>query len=269
MPLNAAQRFERDVSMHDTKTSKGLVNLVTSQRWIRHSDRLVQERTRDVLTARFGHLQHPTVLVIGVGGGGIFGWMFREPGTKRIGVDINHAVLTKARQDHGPQYFNALEADAGDLPIADASVDVLVFDFVLHHLVGQDVLERALREAARVTRPGGFIVAREPSSFSPSGMILNAANRFRLMHVISGASNYEFALSPPGLLRSFEQYGSVVDVCGLTYLFAHRLPIWMQNAMAAVDRRLTGGTKLQWVADFLLYVVQTNAMPENAAAAST
>ena len=56
-----------------------------------------------------------------------------------------------------------------------------------------------------------------------------------------------------------ERYGSVRDVCGLTYLFSHRLPIWMQNVIAGIDRRLPPPTKVQWLADFLLYVVQRNS----------
>lgn len=136
-----------------------------------------------------------------------------------------------------------------------------MFDFVLHHLVGQGPFQTVLAEANPVLRPRGYIVAREPSSYSPSGLVLKVANAFRLMHVVSGASNYEFALSPPKLIRAFSRRGSVLNVQGLTNFFSHRLPVWAQKAIAAGARMLEPLSKTHWFADFVLYVVRKDAQP--------
>ena len=105
-------------------------------------------------------------------------------------------------------------------------------------------------------RPGGFMISREPSSYSPSGLALNILNYFGLMHRLTGASNQEFALAPPKLIRMFECHGSVLSVNGLTYLFAHRLPPRAQDLITWVEPYLFRGLRGQWLADFLLYVVQ-------------
>jgi len=76
------------------------------------------------------------------------------------------------------------------------------------------------------------------------------------MHKLTGASNQEFALSPPALLRMFDGHGSILLVRGLTYLFAHRLPPRAQDLIRWAEPYLFPGAQGQWFADFLLYVVQ-------------
>ena len=239
--------------MHETRDTKGFVNRVTSPEWIRYSDCRVQRDTAQVLTSFVSATRSLVVLVIGVGGGGLFGWIWKEPGVTRIGVDLNHAVLTNPLHVNS---FHAVEADAFDLPIADRSIDVVVFDFVLHHLVGQGHLSTAIDEGMRVLRPGGHFVAREPSSYSPSGVILNLANRFHLMHALAGASNYEFALSPRTLLKIFREHGTVRAVHGLTYLCSHRLPPRLQDLVAGCKDLARWTPRAEWLADFVLYVVE-------------
>ncbi len=56
-----------------------------------------------------------------------------------------------------------LVGDCRRLPFADASRDMLIVQGGLHHLPGLPTdLEQALKEAARVLRPGGVFVAVEP-----------------------------------------------------------------------------------------------------------
>lgn len=50
--------------------------------------------------------------------------------------------------------------DASDLPFADASIDVVVAHLVLHHI---EPLGPLMAEVARVLRPGGLFVAKEPA----------------------------------------------------------------------------------------------------------
>ena len=80
------------------------------------------------------------------------------PGLAVIGVDLSAGMLGRARTaGAGP----VLQADAARLPLAAASVDVVVTRGVLHHL--PDVVG-ALAEWHRVLRPGGaVVVVSEPT----------------------------------------------------------------------------------------------------------
>lgn len=74
-----------------------------------------------------------------------------------VGVDLAPSLVDKAR-DLAAELPNVRfeVADARSLPFADASFDVAIFDSTLSHVPEP---ERALREAARVLRPGGTLAA--------------------------------------------------------------------------------------------------------------
>lgn len=256
MPTKPAYAFEREHAIHETRDAKGLLNRLRPPGWLRHNADRVDRRTVQVLAPWLAEPANPVVVTVGVGQGHIYQWLWRDPGAVRIGVDVNHAAMLKALAENGRDHYRPVEGDAARLPFPDGSADVLVFDFSLHHLVGQGPLEDFVAEGARVLRPGGLIVAREPSSWSPSGLALNALNAFGLMHRLTGASNQEFALSPPRLIRAFERHGRVLAVEGLTYLFAHRLPPALQDLIARVAPYLACGRRARWTADFLLYVAR-------------
>jgi ubiquinone/menaquinone biosynthesis C-methylase UbiE len=69
-----------------------------------------------------------------------------------IALDAAHGMLAFDRHDRPP----ATQADAGALPFADDSFGAVVAAFSLNHL---DDPVTALREAARVTRRGGTVLA--------------------------------------------------------------------------------------------------------------
>jgi SAM-dependent methyltransferase len=78
-------------------------------------------------------------------------------GARMVGVDATHAQLTTAarcQQIFGPE-FPLVEADAENVPLADASFDLAVSEY------GASVWcdpERWVAEAARLLRPGGRLV---------------------------------------------------------------------------------------------------------------
>lgn len=259
MRKEPAYAFERNTPIHETRETKGVVNWLRPKPWLRHAARKAEMQTVEVLQPLLGSLEHPTVVVIGVGHGDIFEFLWREPGTTRIGIDVNHDVIVKALAGRAG-YYLPVEADALHLPLPDNSVDVVVYDFALHHFVGQGPLETFIAEGSRVLRPGGFMIAREPSSYSPSGLALNLLNRFGVMHSLTGASNQEFALSPPRLIQMLERHGSVLAVEGLVYLFAHRLPPRVQDLIAKSEAYLFRGPRARWFADFVLYVVRRDGV---------
>jgi ubiquinone/menaquinone biosynthesis C-methylase UbiE len=72
------------------------------------------------------------------------------------------AALQESARARGLEQIRATVADVSKrLPLADGSVDVALLATVLHDLVEVGVAEGALREAARVLRPGGRLVVIE------------------------------------------------------------------------------------------------------------
>lgn len=109
---------------------------------------------RGKVAEQVNHLQGaPLVLDIG-GGTGAVGAMW-DGRTKYVCLDIDPLKLEGflARNPNGI----ALQGDATQLPIADASLDVVLCNSVTHHLT-DGLLERMIAEVARVLRPGGRFV---------------------------------------------------------------------------------------------------------------
>jgi SAM-dependent methyltransferase len=250
-----AYEFERTERLHETRGTEGIVNRLTPVRWRVHQDARINAKVVALAGPLARQFEHPLILGIGVGDGRLLRMIWNEPDVTRVGVDINHDVLTR----HVTNEFVPVEGSAHPLPIRAGSVDIVLFGNVLHHLVGQGMVEDAISEAGRVLRPGGYIVALEPSSWSASGLAMNVANRFRLMNRLTGSSNYEFALSPSYLIGLLRHEGSVVTVRGLTYLWSRRLPIWLQRVVDRIEPVLFGSDRAQWLADFVVYVVRKEA----------
>ena len=72
-----------------------------------------------------------------------------------IGLDVDGAVLSNPSTDAN------FVIDGEKLPLSDASVDVVIADFVLEHLWEPAAVER---EVFRILRPGGLFCARTPHS---------------------------------------------------------------------------------------------------------
>jgi ubiquinone/menaquinone biosynthesis C-methylase UbiE len=77
-----------------------------------------------------------------------------------IGLDGDPHSLDCARREAGREGLAAelLAGDCADLPLPDASVDLLFCHQTFHHLVEQ---ERALAEFWRVLKPGGWLLFAE------------------------------------------------------------------------------------------------------------
>jgi SAM-dependent methyltransferase len=131
-------------------------------------ERAAREHPIDVLTRRaavsamrgaaFG--PRPTLLDVGCSGGHLLADLRSEwPGADLVGVDAEAAGLARAGQAAPGAVI--LHASATDLPLGDGCVDGLVALNLLEHLA-TDVA--ALREFARVLRPGGRAVVVVPAN---------------------------------------------------------------------------------------------------------
>jgi SAM-dependent methyltransferase len=82
-------------------------------------------------------------------------------GARVTGIEISEQQLAVARADDDGAGARYLVGRAEAIPLADASVDLVVFRASLHHVPIAQMLP-ALREARRVLRPGGHVCAAEP-----------------------------------------------------------------------------------------------------------
>ena len=92
-----------------------------------------------------------TVLEVGCGTGLILHRVARFA-RSAVGIDLSAGMLVKAQQ----RGLRVAQASATALPIATASVDVAYSFKVLAHIPD---IQGALREMARVVRPGGWVLA--------------------------------------------------------------------------------------------------------------
>jgi ubiquinone/menaquinone biosynthesis C-methylase UbiE len=74
--------------------------------------------------------------------------------TEVIGFDLSRAMVKLARKRTGLKIYTA---DAANLPLGDESVSILTCFAVLHELP-REYSQKVLREFARVTKKGGYIM---------------------------------------------------------------------------------------------------------------
>lgn len=107
-------------------------------------------------------LEGRRILELGCGRGRFSVWMAKR-GALVTAVDVGPNLIAAARliaETNGVAATFTL-ADITSLPFEDGSFDTVVGIAVLHHLAKVD-MAAAVREAARVLRPGGVAVFREP-----------------------------------------------------------------------------------------------------------
>ena len=134
--------------------------------------------TREAIVDRVGTLpEGATVVDLGCSTGYLLEDLQRmQPQARLVGIDLLAAGLRKA-QELVPG-AELLQADAGDLPLADATVDALVSANMLEHV---DDDAQVLAEVRRVLAPGAravIVVPAGPSTFDYYDRFLGHERRY-------------------------------------------------------------------------------------------
>jgi SAM-dependent methyltransferase len=95
------------------------------------------------------------VLDLGFGGGGLLAMMLEEGPAELVGVDWSEAALTRARRRFQGRQVRLIAGTAEALPLPTGAIDKAAS---VNSLYFWPSLSRALKELARVLRPGGLLV---------------------------------------------------------------------------------------------------------------
>ncbi len=133
------------------------------------ADRLVKNNRLEFLRTveiieRF--IARPPAVVVDVGGGpGVYARWLAGRGYRVHLFDVvqRHVDAVRRSAEDG---LTAEVADARRIPMDDASADVVLLLGPLYHLVAREDRTRALREARRILRPGGVLLAAGISRFA-------------------------------------------------------------------------------------------------------
>jgi SAM-dependent methyltransferase len=149
------------------------------------------DRARPLAEAVLRWLGQATVVCDVGAGTGVVSGLLAEAGLRVVGFDLAPGRLGQARSRLSGR---VAVADATALPVADASVDALVYVWVLHHVSD---LAAAMREASRVLRPGGRAICVSGLALPRPDDDMDLVMR-RLDHVLRCTSEDHL----PGLARA-------------------------------------------------------------------
>lgn len=137
--------------------------LVYQRKFMWHED------TIDKLAIWLGLAHGMTVADLGCGLGylGYTYWPYFGKGGHYVGIDQSLTLLADAQKgsekwaDGGEASF--MSGDAYHIPLEDNAVDIIMCQAVLMHLKNP---QEAVREMARVVRPGGTVMCHEPDNLT-------------------------------------------------------------------------------------------------------
>lgn len=217
-PLGSGGMFDRIAARYDAMNR--VLSFGLDRAWRRRTVRALQLGER------------PRVLDLATGTGDLAIDIARmHPGAQVIGLDPSPRMLAiaeaKLLRRGLVDRVMLVRGDAQQLPYANCEMDAATIAFGIRNVPDRPA---ALREMARVVRPGGRIAVLELGE--PEGGLLGRAARFHCRHVVprlgallSGAREYRYlqrsiAAFPPAaeFARMMERSGlHVIDAAPLTF----------------------------------------------------
>ncbi|MGA2584311.1 MAG: methyltransferase domain-containing protein [Tepidisphaeraceae bacterium] len=187
------------------------------------------------------------LLEIGCGTGQ--SWRIYEGFTSRhIGIDLSEAALRVATINFPKAVW--MRQDACRLGFADETFDVVAFSSVLHHIPNYT---DALKEAARVLKPGGRVFAFDPNLLHPAMMIFRWPRS--PLYIAEGVSPNERPLLASELRRAFDAAGfDGIETRGQAHIpYRHVAPKLMNGLLSvynAADAMLDYSGLGKWIGTF-------------------
>ena len=165
-PVLSADRARLEAARVARKAAAERYFASQADRWDRlRSLHVAEERVEAQLLELVGPGPFRCLLDLGTGTGRMLE-LLAPRADRAVGIDQSPAMLNMARsrfERRGPRGVQLRQGDIYALPIERDAADLVILHQVLHYL---DDPARALREAARVLRPGGRLVVVD---FAPHG----------------------------------------------------------------------------------------------------
>jgi len=123
----------------------------------RHGKDYVPGKSWKAMAEALLRLMPPQIIADLGAGDGSFSLLLAQNAEKVIAVDSSAKMIEFAREQASRNHVKNVDYRLGDmeeLPVDDASVDIVFFSQSLHHALHPD---RAICEAARILKPGGRI----------------------------------------------------------------------------------------------------------------
>jgi len=134
----------------------------------------MSERTHQDVMAELVPLEGAQVLDIGCGNGRITR-LIAACGARVIGIDPGRSQIDTARGSEPLNGERYVMGTAENLPLSDASADVVFFFNSLHH-VPERAMDAALDEAHRALKPQGWLFIAEPLAEGPQFLMQQPLN---------------------------------------------------------------------------------------------
>ncbi|MCC6432044.1 MAG: flippase-like domain-containing protein [Gemmatimonadaceae bacterium] len=172
----------------------------------------------------------------------------RRRGFNVIGLEPSVGLLRQRRAKDLP----VVAGDALALPLPDASIDFAYMIGVLHHVPGREAQAQALRELARVLKPGGLLLIHESNPRNPLFRFY-MGYLFPLLKSIDEGTEWWV---DPRTWAARDQF-TVADVQYFTFL-PDFTPRALMGPALAIERWLERGATRTYSAHYMA-VVQRNA----------
>jgi SAM-dependent methyltransferase len=181
-----------------------------------------------------------SVLEIGCGMGRLLR-PFVGRASRIIGFDISGEMIARARQSLPAVPQVELHATDGSLrPVADGTVDFVYSFIVFQHIPIKAAIERYVREARRVLRPGGLFRFQIDGRLPDARVRLDSWNGVRwgadeVASLIAAAGLRVLEITAPG--TQYTWVTAIRDPEGNPHV-RHRPKAWRADAVEALARRL-------------------------------
>lgn len=229
--LGSGQMFDKIAARYDTLNR--VLSLGLDQRWRRRVVRSLGLETRKKSKQGQWYGDRPRVLDVATGTGDLAIEIARAcPGATIVGLDPSAKMLAVAQNKLDKRKLadriSLVQGDAQALPQANCEIDAATIAFGIRNVPDRGM---ALRELARVVRPGGRIAVLELNDPKEKGLFAAAA-RLHTHHIVprlgawlSGAREYRYlqssvaAFPPPGEFADLMRASGldVLEVAPLTF----------------------------------------------------